>query len=108
MLLRWMVRPAEGIDLGLWRLPARALVLPLDTHTHRIARYVGLTARNDASWRTAVEITDALAMLDPLDPVRFDFALAHLGISGQCRREYDAEICTRCALFPVCGFARGA
>jgi uncharacterized protein (TIGR02757 family) len=106
MFLRWMVRPDDGIDLGVWSLPASSLVLPLDTHTHRISQYVGLTARKQANWRTAVEITAALRQLDADDPVRFDFALAHLGISGGCRRRYRAEICSTCALLPVCRFAQ--
>ena len=106
MFLRWMVRADDGIDLGVWSLPASSLVLPLDTHTHRISQYVGLTARKQANWRTAVEITAALRQLDANDPVRFDFALAHLGISGGCRRRYRAEICSTCPLLPVCRFAQ--
>jgi len=106
MFLRWMVRAEDGIDLGVWSLPASSLVLPLDTHTHRISQYVGLTTRKQANWRTAVEITTRLRQLDADDPVRFDFALAHLGISGGCRRRYRAEICSTCALLPVCRFAQ--
>jgi uncharacterized protein (TIGR02757 family) len=106
MFLRWMVRKpgpgAAGVDLGLWDLPSTALVIPLDTHVHRIARYLGLTTRTDASWRTAVDVTRSLAALDPADPVRYDFALAHLGISGACRGEHVPEICGRCALHAVC------
>jgi uncharacterized protein (TIGR02757 family) len=106
MFLRWMVRADDGIDLGAWSLPASSLVLPLDTHTHRISQYVGLTTRKQANWRTAVEITAALRLLNPDDPVRYDFALAHLGISGGCRRRYRREICSRCSLLPVCRFAQ--
>jgi len=103
LYLRWMARPADGVDLGLWTaIPTRALVVPLDTHVGRIANLVGLTRRTDGSWRTAVEITRNLARLDPDDPVRFDFALAHLGISGQCRAERDDAICPKCPLRPVC------
>lgn len=106
MVLRWMVRTADGIDLGIWALPPRCLVLPLDTHTHRLSRYIGLTARKDASWRTAEEITDNLARIDPEDPVRYDFALAHLGISGACERRYRPRVCPACPLLPVCKMAR--
>jgi len=103
MYLRWMARPADGVDLGLWTaVPTRALVVPLDTHVGRIANLVGLTRRTDGSWRTAVEVTRNLARLDPDDPVRFDFALAHLGISGRCRGERDDAICPACPLQPVC------
>ena len=78
------------------------LLLPLDTHTHRISRNLGLTARNDASWRTAEEITARLRELDPVDPVRYDFALCHLGVSRECPSRRDADKCARCLLKPVC------
>ncbi len=111
MFLRWMVRKpgvgAAGVDLGLWDLPLAALVIPLDTHVHRIARFLGLTARNDASWRTAVDVTRSLAVLDPDDPVRYDFALAHLGISGACRGLHVPQICGACALHTVCTVVQG-
>jgi len=102
MLHRWMVRPADGIDLGLWSRPPRTLVIPVDTHVQRVARFLGLTARRDASWRTAEEITATLRRIDPDDPVRFDFALAHLGISGACRGMRHPEACPGCPLDPVC------
>jgi uncharacterized protein (TIGR02757 family) len=103
MFLRWMVRPADGIDLGVWtHIPRHALVIPLDTHVMRISGFIGLTDRKTASWRTAEQITAALAVLDPEDPVRFDFALAHLGISGACRGHRDEAVCPSCPLEPVC------
>jgi adenine-specific DNA glycosylase len=98
-----MVRRPDGADLGLWRRvdPAR-LVVPLDTHVHRIAYWLGLTGRRNPSWRTAVEVTDALREIDPRDPVRFDFALAHLGILGDCPRRPLAAKCAPCPLRPWC------
>jgi len=103
LYLRWMVRGPDGIDLGLWRgVPASALVVPLDTHLFRIARYLGLTDRRDASWRTAAEITASLAAVDAADPVRFDFALCHLGMSGACPPRRRADRCAACPLRPVC------
>ena len=103
MYLRWMVRPDDGVDLGVWdHVPTRALVMPMDVHTLRISRFIGLTDRKDGSWRTAEEVTAALARLDPEDPVRFDFALAHLGISRRCLGHRDAEICPGCPLHPIC------
>lgn len=101
MLLRWMVR--EGWpDLGLWAVSPSKLILPLDTHTLGISQMIGLTARRDGSWRTAAEITRNLRRIDPSDPIRFDFALAHLGISGACRKIRVAEICERCPMVGVC------
>jgi len=103
LYLRWMIRGPDGVDLGVWRgVPPAALVVPLDTHVHRVARALGLTRRRDASWRTAEEITAALRRIDPDDPVRYDFALCHLGMSGRCPARRDAARCAACALRPAC------
>ncbi len=103
LFLRWMVRPDDGIDLGLWRgIPTRQLTVPLDTHVHRIAFAIGLTRRTASRWETAREVTESLARIDARDPVRFDFALAHLGISGACRGYQVPEICGGCPLKPAC------
>ena len=57
-----MVRGPDSVDLGVWPFIDRAqLLVPLDTHVARIARFLGLTRRTDLSWRTAEEITAALA-----------------------------------------------
>jgi uncharacterized protein (TIGR02757 family) len=112
LYLRWMVRGPDAVDLGAWRglVPTAALVVPLDTHVHRVARCLGLTRRADASWRTAEEITAALRRLDPDDPVRFDFALCHLGMSGACPARRDPARCAVCPLAAACrgGAARRA
>jgi len=78
--LRWMVR-RDAVDPGGWTgvSPAQ-LIVPLDVHMHRICRALGLTQRNAADLRTAVEITDAFRRFAPDDPVRYDFALTRLGI----------------------------
>lgn len=103
MYLRWMVRGPDGVDLGLWtHVDPALLVMPIDTHVHRIGRYLGLTRRAQADWRTAEEVTAALRRLDPADPLRYDFALAHLGISGACPSRRVEEICATCPLAPVC------
>src|SRR2546430_2414501 len=105
LFLRWMVRGPDGVDFGLWReVPAAALVVPLDTHVHRIGRFIGLTRRKDLSWKTAEEVTSRLRSLDAADPVRFDFALSHLGISGRCASRRDARRCADCALKPICRY----
>jgi uncharacterized protein (TIGR02757 family) len=109
LYLRWMIRGPDAVDLGIWRgVPASALLIPLDTHVHRVARALGLTARRDASWRTAEEITAALRRVDPGDPVRFDFALCHLGMTGRCPPRRDPARCAVCVLAGECrGRARG-
>jgi uncharacterized protein (TIGR02757 family) len=102
LFLRWMVRGPDGVDFGLWDVPASALVVPLDTHVHRIGRLIGLTRRTDLSWRTAEDVTARLRALDAGDPVRFDFALSHLGISGECPSRKDDRKCAPCPLRPIC------
>ncbi len=93
--MRWTSAPGR-------RCRARLLVVPLDTHVSRIARHLGLTRRSDLSWRTAEEVTASLRLLDPDDPVRFDFALCHLGMSGACPAHVDARRCRACALALCC------
>jgi uncharacterized protein (TIGR02757 family) len=80
MFLRWMVRKDE-IDLGIWEgIPTESLIIPLDTHIAKASRVLGLTTRKDASWQTAVDITESLSNLDSKDPVKYDFALCTSGI----------------------------
>lgn len=94
LYLRWMVRRGD-IDMGLWRtIDPSMLVIPLDTHIARISRCLGLTSRKANDWRTALEITDSLRALDPLDPLKYDFALCHLGISGEC----GPDRCAQCII----------
>jgi uncharacterized protein (TIGR02757 family) len=102
LFLRWMVRPADGVDLGLWDVDPRVLVVPVDTHIHKLARNLGLTNRNDVSWTTTEEITRALARLDPEDPVKYDFSLCHLGMLQRCPSKKDAARCEGCGVKPVC------
>jgi uncharacterized protein (TIGR02757 family) len=107
LFLRWMVRPDDGIDLGLWA-PVRPdqLVMPLDTHVSRISRYLGLTSRRTVDWKMAVEVTDRLRSFDSLDPVRYDFALSRLGILEACPRRVNPVLCAACSLVTVCTLGR--
>jgi len=104
LYLRWMVRRTSP-DLGLWTFvdPAK-LVMPLDTHIHRIATFLGLGRRKSADWKAARAITDRLAKFDPADPVRYDFALCRLGILDLCSRKRRKENCDVCLLRDVCRF----
>jgi len=102
MFLRWVVRPADGIDLGLWQqVRPRQLIIPVDRHIERIGQLLGLTTRRTPDWRMAGEITGALRRLDPLDPVKYDFALCHLGISEGCTGRLGAA-CPGCPVRGLC------
>ncbi|MDA8387875.1 MAG: TIGR02757 family protein [Nitrospiraceae bacterium] len=82
LYLRWMVRRDE-VDPGGWdRVSPAGLIVPLDTHLHRLSLELGLTARRQADMRTALEITRAFAEIRPEDPVRYDFTLTRPGIKN--------------------------
>lgn len=107
LFLRWMVRPNDGLDLGLWKGPRPdQLLIPLDTHLARIGRLLGLTDRRTPGRKMAEEITASLRLLDPSDPVRYDFALSRLGILGRCPSRRDARLCAGCPLQDSCRYWR--
>lgn len=82
LYLRWMIRKDE-VDLGVWESISPAeLIVPLDVHVFRISRLLGLTNRKQADMKTAREITCAFRLISPDDPVKYDFALASLGIKN--------------------------
>ena len=103
LFLRWMVRGPDAVDLGIWKqVPPARLLIPLDTHLHRLALHLGLTRRKDASWRTAEEVTASLRLLSPEDPVKYDFALCHHGMSGACPLRPVPARCAGCPLLRSC------
>ncbi len=80
LFLRWMIRK-DDLDFGLWsEIPANKLVIPVDTHVARICRELKLTKRKNVCWKMAEEITENLKLFDPLDPVKYDFAICHIGM----------------------------
>lgn len=90
MFLRWVVRPADGIDLGLWRRVSPAeLFLPVDTHILQVLRRLRWTSSRTASWRVCRAATERLRRIDPADPIRFDFSLCHLSMAGDDVRRFD-------------------
>ena len=82
MFLRWMVRQdTSGVDFGLWDdIPSSALFIPLDVHSGRVARDLGLLNRKQSDWKAVEELTDNLRKFDPSDPVKYDFALFGMGV----------------------------
>ena len=101
LFLRWMVR-RDALDLGVWsRVAPAQLIVPLDTHVIRVGRCLRLTRYTSPGWPMARDITSTLRRLDPDDPVRYDFALCHLGMMNACgfgRAQADA----RCPLRGAC------
>lgn len=83
MFLRWMVRKdAAGIDFGIWnKLGPHRLSCPLDIHSARVARKLGLLKRKQNDWKAVTELTSKLRTFDPVDPVKYDFALFGLGVN---------------------------
>ena len=115
LYLRWMVRGPDVVDLGVWaRVSPAQLMMPVDTHIARIARWLGLTHRRTISWAMAEEVTASLRLLDPRDPVKYDFALCHWGMSGACPVVPVRAHCLACPLKSACSIhpvkcgARGA
>jgi uncharacterized protein (TIGR02757 family) len=94
LFLRWMVR-RDNVDPGGWDdIPKTRLIVPLDTHMHRICLSLGLTKRKQADMRTACEITGAFRKISPADPVRYDFALTRTGIRKDVPLEAFLKDCS--------------
>jgi uncharacterized protein (TIGR02757 family) len=82
MFLRWVVRPADGIDLGLWKgISPSQLLVPLDVHLFNFTKKFKLSRHRNPNWKMARDLTDFLKTLDPADPVKYDFALCHHGMT---------------------------
>jgi uncharacterized protein (TIGR02757 family) len=88
LFLRWMVRK-DRVDPGGWGgVPLSKLIIPLDTHMHRISIALNLTKRKQANMHTALEITSGFKKIVPEDPVKYDFALTRLGIRDDLDIDY--------------------
>ncbi len=81
MFLRWMVRKDDkGVDFGIWPdISQSSLMLPLDLHTGNTARQLRLLQRKQDDWKAVDEITTVLRNFDPIDPIKYDFALFGIG-----------------------------
>ncbi|MBI3143365.1 MAG: TIGR02757 family protein [Bacteroidetes bacterium] len=84
MYLRWMVRTDPcGVDFGIWKQIRPAdLMCPLDVHVARVGAKLGLLRRKQMDWMAVEELTAELRRFDPSDPVKYDYALFGLGVSG--------------------------
>ncbi|MCU1381797.1 MAG: hypothetical protein JWL71_494 [Acidobacteria bacterium] len=103
LFLRWMVR-RDALDLGVWkRVDPAKLIVPLDTHVIRVGRCLRLTTYTSPGWRMARDITASLRKLDPVDPVKYDFSVCHLGMMNACgfgRAQADSQCPLRGACRP--------
>lgn len=82
MFLRWMIRKDnKGVDFGIWKtIPPSSLICPLDVHSGNVARKLGLLTRKQNDWKAAIELTNNLKIMNPNDPVIYDFALFGMGV----------------------------
>ena len=82
MFLRWMIRKDKaGVDFGLWKnISPSKLSCPLDIHSGNVARKLGLLIRKQNDAKALMELDANLRLLDPADPVKYDFALFGLGV----------------------------
>ena len=82
MFLRWMVRKGP-VDFGIWDfMPTSDLFIPLDTHVARLSREMGLLTRKANDFKSVIEITENLKNFDPVDPIKYDFALFGYGVNN--------------------------
>jgi len=80
LFLRWMIRK-DDVDPGPWSdIKSSILLIPLDTHMNNICKILGFTVRKSADMKTVLEISAAFSKINPVDPVKYDFALTRLGI----------------------------
>lgn len=102
LFLRWMVRD-DDVDAGIWKTIDKAkLIVPVDVHMGRLCKILGLYNRSTVSLRTALEITESFAEVEPADPVKYDFALSRIGILENCTGRLRNG-CELCELFGFCG-----
>ena len=83
MFLRWMIRKGP-VDLGVWNFMKPAeLLIPLDTHVARLSREMGLLTRKSNDFKSVIEITENLKEFDPVDPIKYDFAMFGYGVNNK-------------------------
>lgn len=80
MFLRWMIRKNSPVDVGIWNfIEPSELLIPFDVHVSRQAKKYGLVSRKSNDWKTVNQLTENLRILNPKDPVRYDYALFGIG-----------------------------
>ena len=101
LFLRWMVRK-DNVDSGIWKsIDTSKLIVPIDVHMGRLSSFLGFHDKKNISLKTAVQITDCFAKIEPSDPVKYDFALSRIGIVENCTGKYGPA-CELCELNTFC------
>jgi uncharacterized protein (TIGR02757 family) len=101
LYLRWMVRD-DDVDAGLWKSIDKAkLVVPIDVHMSRLCKILGFYEAKTVTLKTAVQITKNFSLIDPTDPVKYDFSLSRIGIIENCTGQFGQSCCA-CKLFKFC------
>ncbi len=101
LFLRWMIRN-DQVDPGLWKdVSPSKLIMPIDVHIGRLTGFLNMHTKKNISLATAVEITNHFALLNPSDPVKYDFALSRIGILENCSGVYGDK-CKGCSLVKYC------
>ncbi len=101
LFLRWMVR-SDDVDAGLWHsIDKSKLIIPVDVHMARLCKILGFHNHKNVTLKTAVEITDHFAGIEPADPVKYDFSLSRIGIVEDCTG-FRRNECNACELLSWC------
>jgi uncharacterized protein (TIGR02757 family) len=96
-----MVRD-DDVDVGLWKsVDKDKLIVPVDVHMARLCRILGFHDRKTVSLSTAITITESFSEIEPIDPVKYDFALTRIGILDDCTGQQRSG-CEFCELFAIC------
>ncbi len=91
LYLRWMVRK-DIVDPGGWeKISPSQLIVPLDTHMHKIGIMLGFTKRKSPDMKTALEITKGFKKFEKNDPVKYDFCLTRFGIQRDMNMDQLAQ-----------------
>lgn len=84
MYMRWCIRKNSVVDPGIMTfMDPSELKIPLDVHVARQARRLGLLSRTQNDWKSVLELTEKMKLLDPTDPARYDYALFGIGVLGK-------------------------
>jgi uncharacterized protein (TIGR02757 family) len=102
MFLRWMVRDSFP-DFGIYKTISKPeLLYPTDVHIVRLSRILGFSNRRTVDFQLAKNISDHFQIINPEDPLLYDFSLSRLGILKICKTKYVPEICEKCELKKIC------